>query len=90
MIRDERINHIISECSESAQREFMTRYTWVAKVINWELCKKFKFDHEHNPESLLENETPKILQDFEIQICRRELRFLVGPPKAYWSGTQRY
>ena len=37
-----------------------------------ELGKKFKFDHAnkryiHNPESILENETHKILWDFEIQ-----------------------
>ena len=41
-------------------------------VIHWELCKKFKFDHTnkwymHNLESILENETHKILWDFEIQ-----------------------
>ena len=43
------------------------------KVIHWELCKKFKFDHTnkwyiHNPESVLENERDKILWDFEIQM----------------------
>ena len=40
--------------------------------IHWELYKKFKFDHTNkcymnNPESILENETHKILCDFEIQ-----------------------
>ena len=35
------------------------------------MCKKFKFDlvnkwYIHNPESVLENETHKILWDFEI------------------------
>ena len=24
------------------------------------------------------------------ELCRRELRFLVEPPKADWSGTQQY
>ena len=51
--RDETINHI-SECSKSAQKEYKTRHDWVSKVIHWEMCKKFKFDHNnkwymHNP-----------------------------------------
>ena len=41
-------------------------------MIHRELCKKLKFDHTNewymrNPESVLENETHKILWDFEIQ-----------------------
>ena len=68
---DETLNPI-SECNKLAQREYETRHDWVEKVIHWELCKKFKFDHTnnwyvHNPESVLENETHKILWDFEIQ-----------------------
>ena len=43
--RDETINHIISECSKLAQREYKVRHDWVGKVIHWEMCKKFKFDH---------------------------------------------
>ena len=42
--RDETINHIISECSKLAQKEYKTRHNWVGKVIIWEMCKKFKFD----------------------------------------------
>ena len=47
------------------------RDDWVGKVIYWELCKMFKFDHTnkwylHNPMSVLENETHKLLWDFEI------------------------
>ena len=30
--RDETINHIISECSKLAQKEYKTRYDWVDKV----------------------------------------------------------
>ena len=42
------------------------------KVIHKELCKKLKFDHTnkwymHNQESVLKNETYKILRDFTIQ-----------------------
>ena len=56
--RDETINHIISECSKLAEKEYKTRHDWVGKVIYRELCKKLKFDHTskwymHNPESVL-------------------------------------
>ena len=40
VIRDEAINHIISECCKLAQKEYKTRHDWVGKVIHWELCKK--------------------------------------------------
>ena len=39
------IIHIISECSELAQRENKARYGWVEKVIYCELCWILKFDH---------------------------------------------
>ena len=68
---DEPINHIISECSKLAQKELKTRHNWVGKVIHWEMCKKFKFDHAnkwymHNPAPVLENDTYKLLWDFDI------------------------
>ena len=70
--RDKTINHIISKCGKLAHKEYKTRYDWVGKVIQWELCKKFKFDHTnkwhmHNPKSALVNDTHKLLWDFEIQ-----------------------
>ena len=42
-------------------------------MIHWELCKKFKFDNRnkwdmHNPESVLESETNKILWNFVINM----------------------
>ena len=63
--RDEMIKHIISEWIKLLENEF------VGMVINWELCKKFKLDqtdkwYMHKPESVLENETHKILRDLEI------------------------
>ena len=69
--RDETINHIISECSKLAQKECKTRHDWVGKVIHWEMCKKLKFDHTnkwymHNPASVLENDTHKLLWDLDI------------------------
>ena len=70
--RDETINHIISECSKLAQKKYKTRHDWMGKVIHWEMCKKFKFDHAnklymHNLKPVLENDTHKLLWDFDIQ-----------------------
>ena len=69
--RDETINHIISECSKLAQKEYKTRHNWVGKVMHWEIWKKFKFDHTnkwymHYPTPVLENNTHKLLYDFNI------------------------
>ena len=74
--RDETINHIISECSKLALKEYKTRHDWVGKVIYWEMCKKFKFDHTnkwymHNPAPVLEYDTHKLLWDFNIQTDHR-------------------
>ena len=70
--RDETINHIISECSKLAQKEYKARQDWMGKVIHWEMCKKFKFDHAnkwymHNAAPVLEKDTHKLLWDFDIQ-----------------------
>ena len=68
--RDETINHIISKCSKLAQKEYRTRHDWVGKVIHWEMCKKFDQMNKwyiHNPTSVLENGTHKLLWDFDIQ-----------------------
>ena len=48
-----------------------TRHDWMGKVIHWEMWKPFKFDHTnkwymHNPASVLENNTHKLLWDFDI------------------------
>ena len=67
------INHIISECSKLAQKEYKTRHNWMTKVIYREMCKKSQFDYTNkwympNPASVLENDTNKLLGDFDI-IC---------------------
>ena len=66
------INHIISECGKKVQEKYKTSTNWLVKYIHVELCKKFDSDHlnkwhMHNPESVLENETHKILRDFDLQ-----------------------
>ena len=70
--RDETINHIMSECSKLAQTEYKTTRYRVSKMIHWEICKKFKFDHTnkwymHNPAPVLENDTHKLQWDFDVQ-----------------------
>ena len=60
--RDKTISHIISECSKLTQKEYKTRHDWVGKVIHWDLCKKFQFDHTNkwymrNPTSVQKNDT---------------------------------
>ena len=62
----------MSECSKLAQKEYKIGHDWLGKVIQWEVCKKLKFEHVnkwymHNPESVLENETHIVLRDFKIQ-----------------------
>ena len=70
--RNETIDHIVSEHHKLAQKEYKTRNDWMGKVINLELCKKFKFDYMnkwyiHKPESILENEMHKLFGDVAIQ-----------------------
>ena len=70
--RDETINHIITECSKLAQKEYKARHDWVGKVIHWEMCRKFQFDHTnkwymHNPAPILENDSHELLWGFNIQ-----------------------
>ena len=43
--RDESSNHRISECSKLAQKAYKARHDRVGKVIHWEMCTKFTFDH---------------------------------------------
>ena len=62
--KDETTNHIISEFSKLAQKEYKTRHDWVGWVINWGMCKKLKFDYTNNPAPVLENDT--LLWDFDI------------------------
>ena len=69
--REKTVNHIISKCSKLAQ-EYKARHDWVGKLIHWEMCRKFQFDHTnkcyiHNSAPVLENDSHKLLWDFNIQ-----------------------
>ena len=62
---------IISEW-KLAQKEYKARHDWVGKVIHWEMCRKFQFDHTnkwymHNPAPVLENDSHKLLWNLNIQ-----------------------
>ena len=44
-VRDETVNHIVSEYIKLERKEFKTRHDWMEKVIHWKSCKGLKFDH---------------------------------------------
>ena len=57
---------------QTSAKEYKITHDWLGKVIHWELCKKLKFDltikcYMYKSESIWENETHKLLRDFEIQ-----------------------
>ena len=63
---------MISKCSKLTQKDYKTRHDLVGKMIHWELCKKFKFDHSnrsymYNPEFVLESASHKIHRDLEVK-----------------------
>ena len=65
---DETVNHIISECSKLAQKEYKRGHDWVGKRIHWEVCRKKGIKlkpkwYGHQPEAMQEHETYKILWD---------------------------
>ena len=69
---DEIIDHIVSDCSKLAQKEYKRRHDNLGKIVHWKLARKCNFEagnkwYEHEPESVLENEDYKILWDFSIQ-----------------------
>ena len=41
---DETVDHL-RKCRKLEQKEYKTRHNWVEKEIDWELCKRSKFDH---------------------------------------------
>ena len=47
-------------------KEYKARDDWDGKMIHWEMCRKFQFDHTnkwymHNPAPVLENDSHKLL-----------------------------
>ena len=70
---DEKIAHIVSECSKLVQKECkQMRHDNTAKMLHWKLCEKCGFSkaekcYIHKPDQLLDSEDCKILWDFPIQ-----------------------
>ena len=69
---DESIDHIVSDCSKLAQKEYNRRHDNLGKIVHWKFVRKCNFEagykwYEHEPESVLENEDYKILWDFSSQ-----------------------
>ena len=65
---DESVNHILSECSKMAQKEYKRRHDLVGKNVHWEVSKRYGFDvkekwYEHEPEAV----NFHILWDFEVK-----------------------
>ena len=55
-----------------SKKEYKVRHDYVGNVIHQEMCKEFQFDHTnkwymHNPAPVQENDTQKLLLDFNIQ-----------------------
>ena len=69
---EETVFHIVSECRVHAQTEYKGRHDKLAKVIHWDLCKKYGVKvqskwYDHVPKKVEETDHVKILWDFNIQ-----------------------
>ena len=69
---DESIDHIVSGCSELAQKEYKRRHDNPGKLVHWKLARKCNFEagdkwYQHGPDYVLENEEYKILWGFSMQ-----------------------
>ena len=42
------MNHLISECSKMAQREYKRRHDWVGRRVHWDVCKKYGIEVNDN------------------------------------------
>ncbi|XP_067951365.1 uncharacterized protein [Watersipora subatra] len=70
--KDEKVSHIVSECSKIAQTEYKEGHDKVASAVHWSICKKHELPHteklyDHRAEAVLENEKVKLLWDFNVQ-----------------------
>ena len=70
--KEETIHHIVSGCSNLAQKEYKRRHDCVARALHWDILRQrgFKISdkwYQQQPESVVENEQFKVLWDFTIQ-----------------------
>ena len=66
------IDHVVSDCSKLAQKEYKRRHDNLGKIVHWAFAGKSNFEagdkwYQHGPESVLVSEDYKILWDFSIQ-----------------------
>ena len=86
---DESIDHVVSGCSELAQKEYKRKHDNLGKTVHWKLARKCNFEAqdkwcEHEPENVLENEDLKILfqaYNFIIKSITRSLILFEKPRK---------
>ena len=69
---EESVNHVLSECSKLAQKEYKRRHYWFGTKIHWKICRKYGIEVkqkwcEHKPEAVMGNDKCKILWDFIVQ-----------------------
>ena len=58
--KDEAINHLVSECSKLAKKEFKKRHDKVVTAVNWSILKTNNLSHskhwyEHKMEAVVGN-----------------------------------
>ena len=69
---EESVNHVLSECSKLAQKEYKCRHDWFGTNTPCKICRKYGIEvkekwHEHKLEVAMENDKCKILWDFTEQ-----------------------
>ena len=67
----ETVAHIVSGCPRIAQTLYLKRHNAVAATVHWGLCEATGFERaehwwQHQPETALENESFKLLYDFNV------------------------
>ena len=70
---EESVNHVLSESSKLAQKEYKRPHDWFGTKIHWETCRKYGIEvkekwYEHKPEVVMENDKCNILWDFSVQM----------------------
>ena len=73
--QQEKIDHLVSGCSELVKTEYTQRHNRIATYIHWKICKQYNIKvtdkyYEHEPKTVTENNEATILWDMPIQTDR--------------------
>lgn len=73
--KDETVAHILAGCSKLALTEYLKRHNEVARLIHKSICDEYGIPTvtqywKHDPQPVTENNTVKILWDFDVQTAR--------------------